>query len=101
MLHKPTEMSGGERQRVAIARSLINDPEIIFADEPTGNLDSKTGNDVINLMCNLNTKEGKTFVIVTHDVSLLEYATKRVHLRDGLIESISTGRMLKSKNKKR
>ncbi len=101
MLHKPTEMSGGERQRVAIARSLINDPEIIFADEPTGNLDSKTGNDVINLMRNLNTKEGKTFVIVTHDVSLLEYATKRVHLRDGLIESISTGRMLKSKNKKR
>jgi len=101
MLHKPTEMSGGERQRVAICRSLINDPEIIFADEPTGNLDTKTGQDIVDLMRKLNKEEGKTFVIVTHDTSLLDYASKKVHLRDGLIDSIVKGKKTGAKAKKK
>ena len=66
--HKPSELSGGEQQRVAIARSLINNPEIILADEPTGNLDSKTGRDVMELISNLHKKDGKTIILVTHDV---------------------------------
>lgn len=88
MLHKPDELSGGQRQRVSIARSLINDPEIIFADEPTGNLDSVTGKQIFDLMRDLNKKENKTFVIVTHDVSLLNYATKKVYILDGKITKI-------------
>lgn len=88
--HKPNELSGGQRQRVSIARSLINDPDIILADEPTGNLDSVTGDQIIDLMCKLN-KEGKTFVMVTHDRDLLEIANKKFFLRDGLIEKISNG----------
>jgi putative ABC transport system ATP-binding protein len=86
--HKPNELSGGERQRVSIARALINDPEIIYADEPTGNLDSVTSEKIVSLMRGLNKKEGKTFVIVTHDESLLKYATKKFFLRDGMIERI-------------
>ena len=85
LFHKPSELSGGERQRVSIARSLINDPEIIFADEPTGNLDSVTGLHIIELMRKLNEKEGKTFVIVTHDQTLLDFATTKVFLKDGKI----------------
>jgi len=88
MFHKPTELSGGERQRVSIARSLINDPEIIFADEPTGNLDSATGDKIVREMRRLNKEENKTFVIVTHDGDLLRYATKQYHLKDGKIDSI-------------
>jgi len=88
MLHKPDELSGGQRQRVSIARSLINDPEIIFADEPTGNLDSVTGKQIFDLMRDLNKKENKTFVIVTHDTSLLNYATKKVYILDGKITKI-------------
>ena len=88
MRHKPDELSGGQRQRVSIARSLINNPEIIFADEPTGNLDSKTGNQVIGLMRDLNKKGKKTFVIVTHDQSLLDYATRKIFLLDGKIVKI-------------
>ncbi|MBU1120952.1 MAG: ABC transporter ATP-binding protein [archaeon] len=86
--HKPDELSGGERQRVSIARALINDPELIYADEPTGNLDTVTGGKIIDLMINLNKKEGKTFVMVTHDTSLLKYANKRVFLRDGLVQKV-------------
>jgi len=100
MRHKPTEMSGGERQRVSICRALINDPEIIFADEPTGNLDTKTGKAIVDMMRKLNREGGKTFVIVTHDTSLLDYASKRIYLRDGLIESVSRGRARTSKKGK-
>jgi len=84
--HKPSELSGGERQRVAIARALINDPEIIFADEPTGNLDSKTGLKIIELLTELNQKQKKTIVIVTHDQSLLQFASREIFIRDGLIQ---------------
>lgn len=86
MFHKPSELSGGQMQRVSIARALINNPEIVLADEPTGNLDTKTGKKLINHMLKLNKKEGKTFVLVTHDPSLLKYATKTFYLKDGLIE---------------
>ncbi|MFH1256357.1 MAG: ABC transporter ATP-binding protein [Candidatus Diapherotrites archaeon] len=81
--HKPDELSGGQRQRVSISRALINDPKIIFADEPTGNLDSQTGKKIVALMKKLNEEENKTFVIVTHDESLLEYATDEFRLLDG------------------
>ena len=86
MFHKPSELSGGQRQRVSIARALINDPEVILADEPTGNLDTETGCKVIEAMLHLNQEDKKTFVIVTHDQDLLDYATKKVFIRDGLIE---------------
>jgi len=92
MFHKPNELSGGQRQRVSIARSLINNPEIIFADEPTGNLDSKTGAHIIKIMRELNLKQGKTFVIVTHDESLLGYATKKIFIKDGKIENVEKGK---------
>jgi putative ABC transport system ATP-binding protein len=83
--HRPTEMSGGERQRVAIARALANNPDVILADEPTGNLDSKTGNMVMDFLRKLNREDGKTIVMVTHDESLAKYADKIAHLRDGVI----------------
>ena len=92
MFHKPNELSGGQRQRVSIARSLINNPEMIFADEPTGNLDSKTGAHIIKIMRELNLKQGKTFVIVTHDESLLGYATKKIFIKDGKIENVEKGK---------
>ncbi len=91
MYHKPNELSGGERQRVSIARALINDPEYIFADEPTGNLDSKTGQKVIETMRKLNKEEGKTFVIVTHDQDLLDFASKKFIMRDGKLSKIQEG----------
>ena len=83
--HKPTELSGGQMQRVAIARSLINDPELVLADEPTGALDSKTGEQVIKLLQNLNKEKGKSIVIVTHDKHLAEYAQRIIELKDGQI----------------
>ncbi len=88
LLHRPDELSGGQRQRVSIARALINGPEIIFADEPTGNLDSVTGRQVIDLMYGMNRNERKTFVLVTHDPSLLDYATKKVFILDGKITKV-------------
>ncbi len=96
LLHKPSELSGGQRQRVSIARSLINNPEVIFADEPTGNLDTVTGNHIVEIMRKLNKEEKKTFVIVTHDQSLLDYANKQVFIRDGKIEKQTKKKIIKN-----
>jgi putative ABC transport system ATP-binding protein len=84
MNHKPKQLSGGQQQRVAIARALANNPEVILADEPTGNLDSKTGKEIMNLFENLNEK-GKTVVLITHDIELANYGEKVIKLEDGLI----------------
>ncbi|MFW6230438.1 MAG: ABC transporter ATP-binding protein [Nanoarchaeota archaeon] len=83
--HRPTEMSGGQQQRVAIARAMAVDPEIILADEPTGNLDSKTGGSVMSFLKNLNRKQGKTIVMVTHDDKLAKEADRVEFLKDGVI----------------
>ncbi len=82
---KPKEISGGQQQRVAIARALIKDPELVLADEPTANLDSKTGSEILDLMLKLNTEKGITFVFSTHDQMVMEYAKRLVFLRDGKI----------------
>ena len=87
--HFPNELSGGERQRVAIGRALANNPDIILADEPTGNLDSKTGLEIMNLFKELN-KKGKTIIVVTHNLNLVKYASKVLKIRDGKIENRKT-----------
>jgi len=84
--NKPTELSGGEMQRVAIARALANEPEIILADEPTGNLDTKSGGDIINIFGEL-WNSGKTVIIISHDISIAKRAQRIVRLKDGLVES--------------
>lgn len=86
--HKPMELSGGQRQRVAIARSLANDPSILFADEPTGNLDTRTGDEIITLFKQLNSK-GKTIVMVTHNEELTRYCDRIIYIKDGKIDSIT------------
>src|SRR5487761_725079 len=86
MFHKPNELSGGQRQRVAVARALVNSPSIILADEPTGNLDSKTGIEIMSLFDELHAK-GNTIVLVTHEPDIAEYAHRVVHIRDGQIAS--------------
>ncbi len=84
--HKPTELSGGQQQRVAIARALVNQPAIIMADEPTGNLDSKSGREIIDLLLQLNKKSGTTLIIVTHDPNVASRAKRIIQLYDGLIK---------------
>lgn len=86
--HRPSELSGGEQQRVAIARALINNPKIVLADEPTGNLDTRTGWEIIHLMKKLNQEKKQTFVIITHDPSIAEEANRIIYLKDGFIEKI-------------
>ena len=82
MYSKPNQLSGGQQQRVAIARALINNPELILADEPTGNLDTKSGQDVMNILKNLN-NEGKTIVLITHETDIAKHAKKIIHIEDG------------------
>ena len=84
--HLPAELSGGEQQRVAIARALTNNPEIIFADEPTGNLDSKTGDAVMELLLNLARDRNKTLLVVTHDAHLATRGDRQLHIRDGVLQ---------------
>src|SRR3989344_1794436 len=84
----PSQLSGGQSQRVAIARALANNPEVILADEPTGNLDSKTGVEILNLLKNLNKKEGKTLIVVTHDEKIAKEADRIAYLEDGKVVSV-------------
>jgi len=91
MNHRPSEMSGGEQQRIAIARALINDPKIVLADEPTGNLDTSTGGEIVQLMKRLNEEKGQTFVVVTHDPAIAETVDRIIYLKDGRIQRIKKG----------
>ena len=96
--HKPNELSGGQQQRVAIARALINDPEILLADEPTGNLDSTSGNQILDLLVDFHQKQKKTIILITHDMYLVKYAQRVIHLKDGKILKVETVKKTKKKS---
>ncbi len=85
LTHRPTEMSGGEQQRVAIARALVKNPPLILADEPTGNLDSRSGKEVIAILKNLHTEQGVTMVLITHDPRIAEYCQRTIYIKDGQV----------------
>lgn len=93
--HTPMQMSGGQQQRVGIARALVSDPKIVFADEPTGNLDSKTSTEIMNLLTNIFQRRHTTFVMVTHDPNMAAYADKTISVLDGLVTEISYNKNLK------
>lgn len=97
MKHKPTQMSGGQQQRVGIARAFVANPEVVFADEPTGNLDSKTSNEIMQIIKQMATDYNQTIVMVTHDVTMAKYANKIIHIHDGHIEKIE-GEIKNEKN---
>lgn len=98
MKHKPTQMSGGQQQRVGIARAFVAKPEVVFADEPTGNLDSKTSAEIMNIIKNMAIEYNQTIVMVTHDANIAKYANKIINIHDGKIVSIEQGENVSEKN---